>query len=343
MLTLFRSSSTNSPHTIAAPSCIYIFFVFALSGCSNPEPQASFSTAVQGVYSAEFSQQGELAAIGSIQHGGSLWRTGDAERLYNWNHKADVRTAITALAFSPDDDFVVTADINSIVLWDARDGRALRYFDAPGEILYIALTPDAEKALLSMTDNRAILFDIQRGGILHQIQLEGRILSQAISGDGHFASFALDNRMLQRWSLIDASLDNSLETQGRVNTLAVSRDGRYAFTSVQHRDASIIDFNTGEVISKLKYNNKFFPSFSTFLTARFYDQGRQLLTGNTTGAMELWNVGNGERIERWLTPRASTFGPTQFSVVAVAMADREKQVHAITSDGTAYQFPVGLN
>lgn len=343
MLSLFSRSSTTSPPWAATQPCIYFFFVLALAACSSPEPEASFSTAVQGVYSAEFSHRGELAAIGSIQHGGSLWRTDDAERLYNWNHQVDTRTAITALAFSPDDDFVVTADLNSIVLWDAHDGRALRYFDAPGEILYIALTPDAEQALLSMADNRAILFDIQRGGILHQISLEAGILSQAISGDGRFANFAMDNRVLQRWSLIDASLDNSLETQGRVNTLAVSHDGRYAFTSVQHRDASIIDLNTGEVISKLKYNNKFFPSFSTFLTARFYDQGRQLLTGNTTGAMELWNVGDGERIERWLTPRASTFGPTQFSVVAVAMADREKQVHAITSDGTAYQFPIELN
>ena len=343
MLSIFSYSLTNRMRSFNGMRAICCFVILTLAACSSPEPEGSFSTAVQGVYSAEFSQQGELAAIGSIQHGGSLWRTDDAERLYNWNHQSDTRTAITALAFSPDDEFVVTADLNSIVLWDARDGRALRYFDAPGEILYIALTPDAEQALLSMADNRAILFDIQRGGILHQIALEAGILSQAISGDGRFANFALDNRVLQRWSLIDASLDKSLETQGRVNTLAVSHDGRYAFTSVQHRDASIVDFSTGDVLSKLKYNNKFFPSFSTFLTARFYDQGRRLLTGNTTGATELWDTGTGERIERWLTPRGTTFGPTQFSVVAVALADREQKVHAITSDGRAFQFPVGLN
>lgn len=311
-----------------------------LGGCFKQEADQSFSTAVQGVYSAEFSQQGDLAVVGSIQHGGSLWRTEDAERLYNWNHKADTRTAITALAFSPDDNFVVTADINSIVLWDAHKGSALRYFDAPGEILYIALTPGAEKALLSMADNRAILFDIQHGGIVHQFALEASILSQAISGDGRYALFSLDNRQLQRWDLASAKVDGQLETLGRVNTLAISSDGRYGFTSVQHRDASIIDLDSGDVVSNLKYNNKFFPSFSTFLTARFYNDGRQLLTGNTTGAMELWDTGSGQRLQRWITPKSASFGPTNFSVVAVAKAERSQQVLAMTSDGTTYRFPV---
>lgn len=311
-----------------------------LAACFNQEAEQSFSTAVQGVYSAEFSQQGDLAVVGSIQHGGSLWRTEDAERLYNWNHKADTRTAITALAFSPDDNFVVTADINSIVLWDAHKGTALRFFDAPGEILYIALTPAAGKALLSMADNRAILFDIQRGGIVHQIALEASILSQAISGDGRYALFSLDNRQLQRWDLASATLEGQLETLGRVNTLAISANGRYGFTSVQHRDASIIDLDSGEVVSNLKYNNKFFPSFSTFLTARFYNDGRQLLTGNTTGAMELWDTLTGQRLQRWITPKSASFGPTNFSVVAVAKADRSQQVLAMTSDGTTYRFPV---
>ena len=314
-----------------------------LSACFRQEADQSFSTAVQGVYSAEFSQQGDLAVVGSIEHGGSLWRTEDAERLYNWNHKADMRTAITALAFSPDDNFVATADINSIVLWDAHKGTALRFFDAPGEILYIALTPGAEEALLTMADNRAILFDIQRGGIIHQFPLEASILSQAISGDGRYALFALDNRQLQRWDLSSASLDRELTSLGRVNTLAISGDGRFGFTSVQHRDASIIDLNTGEVVSKLKYNNKFFPSFSTFLTARFYSEGRQLLTGNTTGAMELWDTGTGDRLQRWITPKSSSFGPTNFSVVAVAKADRSQQVLAMTSDGTTYRFAAQSN
>lgn len=319
---------------------VTLFLCIVLTACSRDEPKQSFSTAVQGVYSAGFSQAGDLAAVGSIQHGGSLWRTNDAERLYNWNHRADTLTAITTLAFSPDDNYVVTADINTIVLWDAHNGTALRFFDAPGEILYIALTPGAEQALLSMADNRAILFDIQRGGILHQFPLEAGILSQAISDDGRYALFSLDNRQLQRWSLIDATLDRDLQSQGRVNTLAISDDGQFAFTSVQHRDASVIDLNSGETVAKLKYNNKFFPSFSTFLTARFYDQSRHLLTGNTTGAMELWDVQSGDRIKRWITPKSASFGPTNFSVVAVAMTESQQQAIAMTSDGTTYQFAI---
>ena len=40
-------------------------------------------------------------------------------------------------------------------------------------------------------------------------------------------------------------------------------------------------------------------TFSSFLTARFYDDQDQLMTGNTTGAAELWDINTGRRLGRW--------------------------------------------
>lgn len=326
-----------------AACCCALFALLLLAGCFNNAPQQSFSTSVQGVYSADFSMDGELAVVGSIQHGGSLWRTADAERLYNWNHRADQVSAITALAFSPDGNYVVTADNNNLVLWDVVSGAALRFFNAPGEIRFIDLTPSAEAALLGMADDRSILFDIQRGGIKHQVQHPAGLLAQTISADGTRALASLDNRTLSFWDLRDKESVQFIEVAGRVNTIALSRDGRFAFSPIQHRSANIWDLDAGEIHSELRYNNKFFPSFSAFLTARFYDDQDQLMTGNTTGAAELWDINSGKRLGRWITPKSASFGPTNFSVVAVAKHDQADQVIAMTSDGDTHLYSLAAN
>ncbi len=313
-------------------------FCLLLSGCYGPEPVASWSTAVQGVYAGQFSRDGQHALVGSIQHGGSLWRTLDAERLFNWNHSEEGVSAITALAFSPEGEFAVTAEGSTLVLWDVAAGRALRFFTAPGQIHYIALTPQATSALLGMDDGVALLFDIRNGGILKRLAQSDEILSQAISADGRYAAFGLNNRRFALWDLGTGDMVREMETQGRVLTLALSEDGGLAFLAVQHLDAGIYDMESGQMRSRLRYRSRFFNSYSSFLSARFYSGGEQLLTGNTTGALEMWETLDGRRQQRWLTPKSRSFGPTNFSVLAVAKRESDNEVLALSSNGSAHRF-----
>jgi|APSaa5957512535_1039671.scaffolds.fasta_scaffold25283_3 WD40 repeat protein len=334
--------SINTTKTV-----LIVFSCLFLSACFfNEEPEASWSTSVEGVYSADFSHDGLYAAVGSFQHGGSLWRTDDGERLYNWNHDAEKLTAITALSFSPEGDYVVTADERTLVLWDVYEGNALRYFNTPGEIRFIKLTPGGEKALLSLTNGEAILFDIQRGGVIHEMAHSAEIIDQALSADGRYALFSLSNRNTVFWDLHSGTVVREINTDSRVHTIALSADGSLAFMAIQHREAAIWDMRSGEQLSKLKYNNPFFPSFSSFLTARFYGNGQQLLTGNTTGAMELWDTTDGRRIERWVTPKThsiSVVSATASAVVAVAKHDSLQQVVALTSNGHTHRYGLNIN
>lgn len=310
-----------------------------LQSCSfTDEPSAFFSTSVQGVFSAAYSTDGRHVLAGSIQHGGSLWDGQNAERLFNWNHQADLSSQITSVAFSPEGDFALTSDRNTLVLWDVSNGEALRFFDAPSEVLHVALSPSAHTALLGLANGNAVLFDVQRGGIIRELEQGHRILSMAISADGNFALFGLDNRQAKFWNLQSMELVNEIETQGRVQTVALSDDGRFGLLTVQHVDAVVWDMRGDTLHSKLNYSNRFFPSFSSFVAARFSKDGTQLLTGNTTGAIELWSRANGERTQRWITPVGSGIRPRRFPVVALALNDRLKSVSAITSDGTSYRY-----
>lgn len=317
---------------------IFLLSVILQACFFTDEPRASFSSSVQGIFSSTYSADGSHVLVGSIQHGGSLWDAKNAERLFDWNHQANIDSQITSVAFSPEGEFALTSDGMTLVLWDVNSGKALRFFNAPSEVLHLALTPFAGEALLGLADGTAVLFDVQRGGIIQQMKQGNRILSMAISADGNFALFGLDGKKTKYWNLRTLELILEIDTQGRVQTVALSDDGSFALLTVQHIDAVIWDMQEKKPHSKLQYSNPFFPSFSSFVVARFSKDGTRILTGNTTGAIELWGRADGERIRRWISPVASGFRPKIFSVVALALNDNSNQVSAMTSDGTSYRY-----
>ena len=322
---------------ILVPLMSLLFLV--LQSCSfTDDPSAFFSTSVQGIFCAAYSSDGRHVLAGSIQHGGSLWDTENAERLFNWNHQANLTSQITAMDFSAEGDFVLTSDGRTLVLWDVSSGEALRFFNAPSTVLHLALSPSAQTALLGLANGNAVLFDVQRGGIIEELDQGHHILSMAVSNNGDYALFGLDNGQAKFWNLRSLELINEIETQGRVQTVALSNDGLFGLLTVQHIDAVVWDMRANALHSKLNYSNRFFPSFSSFVVAKFSRDGSKILTGNTTGAVELWSRENGKRIKRWITPVGSTFKPRIFSVVAVAINDQLRQVSAIVSNGTSYRY-----
>lgn len=319
----------------------FLAAVFLFSACSlDDQPDATFAASVQGIFSAAYSANGDYAVIGSIQHGGSLWDVAQAERLFNWNHQQNQISQITAAAFSPEGDFVLTSDSNTLVLWDAASGSALRFFAVPGEVLHLSLSPGAKTALLGLASGNAVLFDVQQGGIIHQMEQESRILSMAMSANGEFALLGLDSRQAKYWNLRSATLIHEIETQGRVQTVALSDDGKFGLMTVQHVDAVVWDMTEDTLHSKLNYSNRFFPSFSSFVTARFSRDGSKIITGNTTGAVEIWSTREGQRLQRWVTPFERGFKPKVFSVVAVALNDELGLASAIASNGLSYRYKI---
>ena len=322
---------------ILVPLMSLLFLV--LQSCSfTDDPSAFFSTSVQGIFGAAYSSDGRHVLAGSIQHGGSLWDTENAERLFNWNHQANLTSQITAMDFSAEGDFALTSDGRTLVLWDVSSGEALRFFNTPSTVLHLALSPSAQTALLGLANGNAVLFDVQRGGIIEELDQGHHILSMAVSNNGDYALFGLDNGQAKFWNLRSLELINEIETQGRVQTVALSNDGLFGLLTVQHIDAVVWDMRANALHSKLNYSNRFFPSFSSFVVAKFSRDGSKILTGNTTGAVELWSRENGKRIKRWITPVGSTFKPRIFSVVAVAINDQLRQVSAIVSNGTSYRY-----
>ena len=320
---------------------VCLSLALGLSQCSfEADPINTFSTSVQGIFSAGFSKEGEFAVVGSMQHGGSLWDTLRSERLYNWNHSDAGISQITSVAFSPDGNFAATVDLETLVLWDVNSGAALRFFTAPSEILHLALGPAGDTALLALADGNAIVFDSKKGGVIHELQQEENILSLAMSANGKFAIFSIDNDSVNYWNLQSAALLATIKTAGRAKALAISDDGKLGFTAVQHIDGLVWDLQRSTVVARLRYSSRFAATSSSFLTAKFSADSLSLLTGNTTGAVELWQASSGKRLNRWLTPISYGIGPKVYAIVAVAHQPNQGQVIAMNSRGTTYSYPL---
>ena len=282
-------------------SCFYLITLAAsllLGGCDKAaQPDAFTEVAVQGVYSITLSHSGDTALVGSLHHGGSFWTLKPANRYFDWNHQSEGYSNITSAAFSPDDDFVATSDSRTIVLWDVATGAAIWFWNAPGDIKDMALTRHGDYALLGMDDYSATLFDIRNGGIRQRLPHDGIVYDVSLDSDGLLAATASDDLTAVVWNLNDGSSLKTFRHENQVRTAQLSPSGKLLFTSALRESGKIWDVRSGKLLQELPGGRGHFTS------ARFNDSETQLLTGNTSGQIQLWSVKKGEQQAIW---RATT-------------------------------------
>lgn len=289
--------------------------LFLLTGCDDAKaPQSLTRVALQGAHSQSFSPDGRDLMVGSLHHGGSLWTTTPAERLYDWNHKDGTYSSITSSAFSPDGGFVVTTDTRTIVLWQRASGEAVWFWNAPGDIKDIALTNNGNLALLGMADYTATLFDIKNGGIRLRLPHDGIVYSVSISPDGLIAATGSDDLQVRLWSLNDGRLLQQLEQTNQVRTVEFSADSRLLFTSAMNDAGRIWDVASGRLLAEIGKTRGHYSA------ARFSRDGRLLLTGTSSGRIELWQVSDGIRLHSWRAVTEQTLGSRAVLVEDVAFS-----------------------
>jgi len=307
------------------------------TGCDKAVPPSSRSEiAVQGIYSAALSNNGSLAVIGSINHGGSLWDLSRKERLFNWNHSNDEFTGIVATAIAPDESFAATASQRTIVLWNLTTGEPVWFWTAPGDVLSMALTPNGDYALLGLTDHTAVLFDIKNGGIKRKFNHQGKVRSVALSDDATLVLTGSDDFTAKLWDLQSGGLLQTWRHENQLVTTALSANGRYAFTAGQADKAIIWNTATGELVKEMPIKKGSYIAGAAYTAARFSPDETQLLTGTNSQLVQLWNINSIEEIKRWRVTKKDAWKPTSATVMALAFTDRRGRYHAIASNGLSY-------
>jgi WD40 repeat protein len=303
-----------------------------LTGCERGvSPDNQWEFAYQGAYSANLSRDGQLLVVGSIHHGGSLWRFTSHERLFDWNHKANELSNVLSSAFSPDGEHVVTADHRTLVIWNSKTGAAGWFWNAPGNINDMAVTGNGQFALLGMDDYTAAFFDIKNGGVKHTLNHQGSVDSVAMSDDGQIAITGSDDQSAKIWNLQTGKKTQALIHQKQVSTVAISHDGSIVFTAELRGRAALWNTQAGEMMTELIGNH------GNIISAKFSANADELITGSSTGYVQIWNVQTGKEVAVGFATPKNRWVANNVSVLDVSFGKQEK-FYAIGSNGLGYEF-----
>lgn len=310
-----------------------------IAGCSSEKgPSSSFEVATKGLQGAAVSDNGRYASVGSINHGGSLWRLTDGERLFNWNHKSDDFSTIVASDFSADGRWALTADPHTLVLWDMNTGQAHRYWTAPGDVLSVALSHDGNFALLGMSEFNAVLFDVQRGGIKRTLNHKNRVRWVDISDDNNFAITGSEDYTAVFWDLRSGQPLKIVQHDDDVQMVALSSDGSLALSAAKYDKALLWDTRSGKVIGEMPLKAEHLKRGIRFTAAKFSQDGRLLLTGRPDQLVQLWDTRTLKELDRWRLPKRDPWKPTSAAVLAVGFDERDGQFWAAASNGFVHQL-----
>lgn len=313
-----------------------------LGACDNSlDPTYSIEVAAIGVQGGTFSSNGNFGVVGSVHHGGSLWRIKDGARLYNWNHHQGEYTTVTAADFSPDGQWALTADSHTLVLWEMNDGKAQRFWTTPGEVLSIALSNEGNYALLGLADNTAVVFDVKRGGIKRTFNHRGRVNSVDLSSDGKLALTGSEDHTAVLWDMASGKALFQIEHQEAVQLCLLNADGGRAFSAAKYDKAVVWDTSTGTSLGEIPLPKEKLKRGVRYTAARFSPDGRYLLTGLPDRTVQLWDTNTMQELGRWRLPKRDPWKPTSASVLALTFSDHSNRFYALASNGYVHQLDLG--
>lgn len=312
----------------------WLFISLLSAACSNSEaPSGTWELAAQGFYAGAISDNASLAVVGSLNHGASMWRLNDRERMFNWSHASGETVELVAADFSPDGSRAVTTDPRTLVLWDTTSGQALNYWATPGSVLDVELLNDNRHVLLGLDDHSAVLFDAQNGAYEFTFLHEGKVGAVDIDVTGALALTGSDDHTAILWSLNNAERVQTFQHDNPVRAVAISPQATYSFTAAQSDLVAIWQNSSGQLLHELHNGIN-----HGVITARFSADETLLAVGYTNHQVALYDVRSGRVIQRWDPGTRHAMRATGARIVEIAFADNSNTLYALAGDGRLLQL-----
>ena len=307
---------------------LLIIAALFMHGCGDA-PKRELETTAQGAYTAALSPDAQYAVVGSIQHGGSLWRLKDGERMYNWNHASGQQSKIIATAFSTDSKFALTAEQKRFVMWEIATGKPAGFWPAEGGILSMALSDSGRYAIIGQADYTALYLDLATGSHLSTLNHSGRINTVAISADGLVGVTGGEDGIVRVWDLPAGKETFAYQLGDDVSAVAISADGELVFGSLYYGKGKIWKAKTGQEVSEVGHFR------TTITSAKFSPNKQKLLTGFTARRVVMWDVNSGKSEKQWRAKSPLFWRPSGLVVSDVAFAGNTNAVN-VFSNGLVY-------
>jgi len=294
-------------------------------------PETQFQLATQGLLSGALSYNAELAVIGSIHHGGSLWNLKNNERLFSWNHTAGELSSIRAASISGNGKYAVTTVEDSMVLWSTETGKSKQFWQAPSRIISITLNWDGSNALMGLRDGTVSYFNMNKGSSIHNFKHEAEVRSTGLSKDGLTGITGSDDKTAKVWDLKKGALIYSMPLNNQIKNVAISASGELAFTTAQREDSIIWKTKTGDI--KFRASNR----YTNYTASTFSEDESHLNVGTFQGEITRWNIESGKETGKWQAAPRKVYGGAASKAIS-SIIDSNNKITALTSDGLTQTF-----
>lgn len=318
------------PSGTALRIAVTLLCLLGVAACGPANPERGWQQSAQGSMSAAWSNDGELGFIGSLKHGGSLWQSGDAERLFDWNHREGEYSAIRAAAFSADGRFVATSAGNELVIWSVATGESVRHWTAPARILSLALSKDGGFAFLGLETREAVMFYTFAGGLVGRLPHENPVQSVAMDDDAT-VGVSTDGSKVIVWSLEAGAAMGAWEVSAPVDFVVISPDGRQVVSSAYLGPVTLSTLYADQAPT----HETLYARNPGLSTGRFAADGKQLLLGTAREGVILWDLPTMKTVHEWEVPRE---GPWDKAAVLSVAFGNGGRYFAAASSGHSYEL-----
>ncbi|MBQ0725690.1 MAG: hypothetical protein KBT50_09310 [Cycloclasticus sp.] len=309
----------------------FIGLIATLAACqSESVADKTWTHSDQGLFTASLSNDASLALVASTEGPAKLINTLSNKTLHQWQH-TDANDGIIATAISANKKFAITAEKNSLALWQIDNGKIIGLWDFPN-ITDLAISFDGKRALIAMENNQAYYFDLYHGKIIRTFNHTGVVNSVALSKNGQFALTGGNDHHAKLWSLKTGELTQQWSHSFKIYKVALSDDGKYAMSNASLGKTRLWDTQTGDQLSELPMR------YMTVTAGVFSPDSNSLLTGRPNQRIDLWDVKSGQLMRTWLPKKHMLWRPKTAAIIALGFSKKGHYFLSESSSGSAHQW-----
>ena len=251
---------------------------------------AVFTTVSDTIWAMAFSRKGTYWAGGDRQGQVQIWLYTKRRLQLTWRAHHSV---VTALAFSPDEQYLATGSWDGVIkMWNAASGALLWTSPAVDAIMGLAFSPDGRTLTSGGTDGQIRIWDVASDALLQTLNDHtGPVFCVTWSPNGEFLASAGHDARIRLWETAEADAvllkptpRKTLEGHSSpVRGLAFSPDGGTLASASWDRTVKLWDVQSGTQKESI-------PLPSRIEGLVWSQDGRYLASGERDRAFWVWDM-----------------------------------------------------